>query len=102
MENMEIKLTATAHPEGLIELETTGYGGWLHKQVINTQDKLVRDALMALGWTPPDERSVPSCPEPITESGLKKMMADPRYWRDRDPTIIQQVRDGFMKLYPDA
>jgi len=102
MDNMQIKLTATTHPDGRIELETTGYGGRIHKQVLDTQDKLVRDALMALGWTPPNGRSAPDRSEQITESDLKKLMADPRYWKYHDPAIIQQVRDGFMKLYPDA
>lgn len=39
-------------------------------------------------------------PAEITEAELRKMMADPRYHRDRDPALIKQVTDGFAKLYP--
>ncbi|KAF0112785.1 MAG: hypothetical protein FD149_2345 [Rhodospirillaceae bacterium] len=35
-----------------------------------------------------------------TEKTLKKMMEDPRYWRDRDPAFIGKVADGFKRLYP--
>ncbi|NMM45869.1 hypothetical protein HH303_15335 [Rhodospirillaceae bacterium KN72] len=34
------------------------------------------------------------------EADLRAMMQDPRYWRDRDPRTVQQVADGFRKLYP--
>jgi hypothetical protein len=30
---------------------------------------------------------------------LKSMMRDPRYWRDRDPTFIRQVTEGFERAY---
>lgn len=36
------------------------------------------------------------------EQDLKRMMADPRYWRERDPSVVAQVREGFKRLYPDG
>ena len=30
---------------------------------------------------------------------LNAMMRDPRYWRDRDPSFVQQVTDGFKNKY---
>ena len=30
---------------------------------------------------------------------LNAMMRDPRYWRDRDPSFVQQVTDGFKSKY---
>jgi hypothetical protein len=27
------------------------------------------------------------------------MMRDPRYWRQQDPAIVEQVREGFRRLY---
>jgi hypothetical protein len=39
--------------------------------------------------------NVPSAKE------LKAMMKDPRYWREQDPTFVEQVRDGFRKLYSE-
>lgn len=35
------------------------------------------------------------------EAALRRLMDDPRYWRDADPEIIRQVEDGFKRLYPD-
>jgi hypothetical protein len=35
------------------------------------------------------------------EADLARMMRDPRYWRDRDPSFVAQVTDGFRRLYPD-
>ncbi|MBC8445002.1 MAG: hypothetical protein H8D75_00025 [Rhodospirillaceae bacterium] len=34
------------------------------------------------------------------ESALRAMMRDPRYWRERNPAYIEQVRRGFRSLYP--
>ena len=32
-------------------------------------------------------------------TALQRMVADPRYWRDRDPGFIAQVTDGFRRAY---
>ncbi len=37
----------------------------------------------------------------LTEEQLRRKMRDPRYWRDRDPKLQQQVAEGFRRLYPD-
>ena len=36
-----------------------------------------------------------------TEADLKKLMRDPRYWRDQEPSTVEKVREGFRKLYRD-
>jgi hypothetical protein len=36
----------------------------------------------------------------LTEAELTKMQNDPRYYRDVDQAFVQQVQDGFAKLYP--
>ncbi len=33
------------------------------------------------------------------ELDLQSMMRDPRYWRDKDPSFIAKVTEGFQKLY---
>lgn len=38
--------------------------------------------------------------ETLDEAALRKLMGDPRYWRDRDPALIDKVRTGFQRLYP--
>ena len=34
------------------------------------------------------------------EAELRKLMRDPRYWRDRDPALLAKVAAGFERLYP--
>lgn len=36
----------------------------------------------------------------VSEAGLRELMRDPRYWRERDPAIVARVTDGFSRLYP--
>ena len=36
------------------------------------------------------------------EEELRRLMRDPRYWRDRDPAILTRVGEGFKRLYPDS
>lgn len=35
------------------------------------------------------------------EADLKKMMDDPRYWRDHDPVLVAKIREGWQRLYPN-
>jgi len=37
-----------------------------------------------------------------SEMDIKRMMKDPRYWKDRDPAFVAQVREGFRTLYPEG
>lgn len=36
------------------------------------------------------------------EEELKRLMADPRYWRDKDPAVVRQVSAGFKRLFPEG
>lgn len=36
----------------------------------------------------------------VDEGRLARMMRDPRYWRERDPSFVAQVTEGFKRLYP--
>ncbi len=38
---------------------------------------------------------------PPGESELRRMMDDPRYWRDHEPGYVKRVTEGFRRLYPD-
>ncbi len=38
--------------------------------------------------------------ETTDEASLRRMIRDPRYWRDRDPSVIRRVSEGFNRLYP--
>ena len=37
----------------------------------------------------------------LSEQSLRKMMEDPRYWRDKDTAYINKITKGFQKLYPE-
>ncbi len=35
----------------------------------------------------------------LDEAGLQSMMRDPKYWRDKDPSFVAKVTQGFEGLY---
>lgn len=35
----------------------------------------------------------------VDEKDLHAMVRDPRYWRDKDPSYVSKVTDGFKKIY---
>lgn len=37
----------------------------------------------------------------LSEESLRKMMEDPRYWRDKDNSYVNKITRGFEKLYPE-
>jgi hypothetical protein len=37
--------------------------------------------------------------EALDETGLRAMMQNPKYWRDRDPAFIAKVSEGFQRIY---
>lgn len=42
-----------------------------------------------------------NAPSAMNEEQLNQMVADPRYWRDRDQAFIARVTEGYSKLYSD-
>ena len=37
--------------------------------------------------------------ENLTDAELRRMMRDPKYWRDSDPEYVRKIENGFKKLY---
>lgn len=76
-------------PEPVFEALSGTYEGVLtiHKMMIADEPKL--------NLASKAEQSVQS------DSELKQMMRDPRYWRDQEPAVVQRVREGFRRLYND-
>ena len=37
--------------------------------------------------------------ENLTDDDLRRMMRDPKYWRDGDPEYVRKIENGFKKLY---
>ena len=35
----------------------------------------------------------------LTDSDLRRMMRDPKYWRDHDEEYVRKIENGFKKLY---
>ena len=40
-----------------------------------------------------------AAPPGVGEKDLQSMMRDPRYWRDKDPSYVAKVTEGFQKVY---
>ena len=40
-----------------------------------------------------------SAQENLTDDDLRRMMRDPKYWRDSDPEYVRKIENGFKKLY---
>ncbi len=37
--------------------------------------------------------------ENLTDDDLRRMMQDPKYWRDKEPEYVRKIENGFKKLY---
>ncbi len=37
--------------------------------------------------------------EKLSDDDLRRMMRDPKYWRDADPEYVRKIENGFKKLY---
>lgn len=47
----------------------------------------------------PDVKTDSAAVENLTDSDLRRMMRDPKYWRDGDAEYIRKIENGFKKLY---
>lgn len=63
------------------------------------------EGVMALHRMMKGEDSVVSprmeSPAAESESDLRSMMRDPKYWRQKDPAFIGKVTEGFRRLYAE-
>ena len=50
----------------------------------------------------PNVHTENSASENLTDSQLRHMMRDPKYWRDNDAEYIRKIENGFKKLYSGA
>lgn len=42
---------------------------------------------------------VDSSASAMNENDLRSMMRDPKYWREKDPSFVSKVTDGFKQIY---
>lgn len=47
----------------------------------------------------PNVHTENSASDNLTDSDLRRMMRDPKYWRDNDVEYIRKIENGFKKLY---
>ena len=47
----------------------------------------------------PDVHTDKNSSENLSDSDLRRMMRDPKYWRDNDAEYIRKIENGFRKLY---
>ena len=76
-------------PDPVFDALTTSYDGvlTLHRMMTDGEPEMISGAEPA--------------PRGRSEGQLRKMMEDPRYWRDHDPAFAAQIRKGFEALSPD-
>jgi len=47
----------------------------------------------------PSVQTEKNTPENFSDSDLRRMMRDPKYWRDAEPEYVRKIENGFKKLY---
>jgi len=47
----------------------------------------------------PDVRTDKNVDENLSDDDLRRMMRDPKYWRDMDAEYVRKIENGFKKLY---
>lgn len=52
--------------------------------------------------TTPDAMEPAPADDALDEETLRKMMRDPRYWRERNPEFVARVTEGFRRLAEPA
>lgn len=66
----------------------------------NAKGVLALEAMMKSGEPALRRPEGSAADEALTEEQLVKLMQDPRYWKRRDPEILDKVTQGFRRLYP--
>ncbi|MGE5476566.1 MAG: capsid assembly protein [Bacteroidales bacterium] len=60
---------------------------------VMAMERMMASGEPAMGRVPQPKDEAPD------EAELKRMMQDPRYWKNRDPAFIDKVSAGFRRLY---
>ena len=46
----------------------------------------------------PDVRTDNNTTDNLSDSDLRRMMRDPKYWRDAEPEYVRKIENGFKKI----
>jgi len=74
-DDMKIKMSLEIDADETIKLHTT-IRGTIMTQVMRTREKMIHDALVSLGWTPPDRFSDDN--PFVFQTGQRDQSHDPR------------------------
>jgi hypothetical protein len=107
---MKIQVSSEYTPESITlktEFVDQGYEDHLHRvfvEVCNLKDKVTRDSLIALGWTPPENKGTMTVPEgyvlvPIEPS--EGMMQAGYYAQDKWPNHMCDNRKELYMSYSE-
>lgn len=47
----------------------------------------------------PEIKTDKNVTENLSDNDLRRMMRDPKYWREHDPEYVRKIENGFKKLY---
>ena len=99
----EVPRKTTGKIEKLKEITSIGYPESATHDILLELNKIIKkqnelvDAVNELKA----KFALPTLNPDLTDEDLRKIMRDPKYWRDKDSAIIKKVQDGFNKLYGD-
>ena len=75
-------------PADVLETLASSYDG------VMSLNRMMQTGEPVLGVSASDAKDVS-----LNEKDLRSMMRDPKYWRDRDPSFIEKVTQGFQNIY---
>lgn len=71
----------------------------VYEALAGSADGIIAMRAMMASGEPSMGRLAPAREDDPSEDELKKMLQDPRYWKQRDPAFIGKVSAGFRRLY---
>lgn len=98
---MKFDVTTNASPQGIIttaiESVRIGLRSTISTQTINTHDHQIREALIMLGWTPPDVAKKPDTKSEWQPAGTEPMDGTEFYIRNDDnvPIRVKYMNGSF-------
>ena len=71
----------------------------IYEALAGSADGIIAMRAMMASGEPSMGKLPVAAPEELGEDDLKRMLQDPRYWKQRDPAFIGKVSAGFRRLY---
>ena len=88
MDSLNFEVSTKFFPDGRIEQELVDIRGRIMRQVIDTQDQQIKEALIKLGWTPPDKQEADQQPK---EARMSKPEFYKNYARSKLELVLRDL-----------